>query len=49
MGAAEDGRFDVLIAADPSRFSRKLQQTVNAVEDHLHPAGVALLSPMNAC
>lgn len=43
MAAAADGRFDVLVAGYASRFSRNLQQILNAVNDHLHPAGVVVL------
>ncbi len=43
MAAAAAGQFDVLVAGYASRFSRNLQQTLNAVNDQLHPAGVAVL------
>ena len=43
IAAAKDRRFDVLVAGYASRFSRNLKQTLIAVEDHLHPAGVAVL------
>lgn len=43
MTAARERRFDVLVVGYASRFSRNLQQTLNAVNDHLHPAGVVIL------
>lgn len=43
MAAAAAGAFDLLIVGYASRFSRNLKQTLIAIEDHLHPAGVAVL------
>jgi DNA invertase Pin-like site-specific DNA recombinase len=43
IAAAEGGLFDVLVAGYASRFSRNLQQILNAVNDHLHPSGVVVL------
>lgn len=43
MAAASDGMFDVLVVGYASRFARNLKQTLVAVEDHLHAAGVAVL------
>lgn len=43
IAAAKSGQFDVLVAGYASRFSRNLKQTLIAVEDHLHPADVAVL------
>ncbi len=43
MTAGVNGQFDVLVAGYASRFSRNLQQSLNAVNDHLHPANVAVL------
>jgi DNA invertase Pin-like site-specific DNA recombinase len=43
LAAAQDGRFDILVVGYVSRFLRNLKQTLIAVEDHLQPAGVAVL------
>ena len=43
LGAARDGAFDVLVVGYASRFLRNLKQTLDVVEDHLRPAGVAVL------
>jgi DNA invertase Pin-like site-specific DNA recombinase len=43
MAAAVNGEFDVLVAGYASRFMRNLHETLNAVNDHLHPAGVVVL------
>ena len=42
MAAAERGEFDVLLVGYVSRWQRNLRQTLNLLEDQLHPAGVAL-------
>jgi hypothetical protein len=41
--AAHQGDFDVLVVGYVSRFLRNLKQTLIAVEDQLHQAGVAVL------
>jgi DNA invertase Pin-like site-specific DNA recombinase len=43
IAAAEAGGFDILVVGYVSRFLRNLKQTLIAVEDHLQPAGVAVL------
>jgi DNA invertase Pin-like site-specific DNA recombinase len=43
IGAAKAGSFDVLVVGYVSRFLRNLKQTLIAVEDHLHAAGVVVL------
>ncbi len=43
MAAAKAGKFDVLVVGYASRFLRNLKQTLIAIEDQLHPAGVAVL------
>jgi len=43
LASAEAGAFDVLVVGYVSRFLRNLKQTLIAVEDHLHRAGVAVL------
>jgi DNA invertase Pin-like site-specific DNA recombinase len=43
LESARAGHFDVLVVGYVSRFLRNLKQTLIAVEDHLHPAGVAVL------
>jgi DNA invertase Pin-like site-specific DNA recombinase len=43
LAAARDGAFDILVVGYVSRFLRNLKQTLIAVEDHLHPAGVAVI------
>ena len=40
---ARSGDFDVLVVGYVSRFLRNLKQTLIAVEDHLHAAGVVVL------
>jgi DNA invertase Pin-like site-specific DNA recombinase len=42
LTAAREGRFDLLLVAYQSRFLRNVKQTLIAIEDHLHPAGVAV-------
>jgi DNA invertase Pin-like site-specific DNA recombinase len=43
IGTAKEGAFDVLVVGYVSRFLRNLKQTLIAVEDHLHAAGVVVL------
>jgi hypothetical protein len=43
LTAASEGAFDILVVGYVSRFLRNLKQTLIAVEDHLHEAGVAVL------
>jgi DNA invertase Pin-like site-specific DNA recombinase len=43
LAAARSGAFDVVVVGYVSRFLRNLKQTLIAVEDHLHPAGVAVV------
>ena len=43
IGSATGGAFDVLVVGYVSRFLRNLKQTLIAVEDHLHAAGVVVL------
>ncbi len=42
MAAAERGEFEVLLVGYVSRWQRNLRQTLNLLEDSLHPAGVAV-------
>ena len=42
LEAARQGRFDLLLVAYQSRFLRNVKQTLIAIEDELHPAGVAV-------
>ena len=42
LDAARAGAFDVLVVAYLSRWQRNLRQTLNLLEDELHPAGVAV-------
>ena len=42
LTAAHQGRFDLLLVAYLSRFLRNVKQTLIAIEDELHPAGVAV-------
>ncbi len=42
IAAAESGAFDILVVGYVSRFLRNLKQSLIAVEDHLHRAGVAV-------
>ena len=44
---ATSGAFDVLVVGYVSRFLRNLKQTLIAVEDHLHSAGVVVLFAVN--
>ena len=43
ISTAQGGAFDVLVVGYVSRFLRNLKQTLIAVEDHLHAAGVVVL------
>ena len=47
--SARKGEFDVLLVGYVSRFLRTLKQTLIAVEDHLHAAGVVVFSQTSAC
>lgn len=42
LDAARGGAFDVLLVGYVSRWQRNLRQTLNLLEDALHPAGVAV-------
>ena len=42
LEAARAGRFDVLVVAYVARWQRNLRQTLNLLEDDLHPAGVCV-------
>jgi DNA invertase Pin-like site-specific DNA recombinase len=42
MAAAERGEFEVLVVGYVSRWQRNLRQTLNLLEDVLHPAGVSV-------
>jgi len=42
LDAAAAGAFDVLLVGYVSRWQRNLRQTLNLLEDVLHPAGVAV-------
>ena len=42
LAAARAGAFDVLLVGYVSRWQRNLRQTLNLLEDVLHPAGVAV-------
>ena len=42
LADARAGRFDVLVVAYVARWQRNLRQTLNLLEDALHPAGVAV-------
>ena len=43
IDTAQGGAFDVLVVGYVSRFLRNVKQTLIAVEDHLHAAGVVVL------
>jgi DNA invertase Pin-like site-specific DNA recombinase len=43
LASAEAGAFDILLVGYVSRSLRNLKQTLIAVDDHLHQAGVAVL------
>jgi DNA invertase Pin-like site-specific DNA recombinase len=42
IAAAQAGAYDVLVAAFVDRWQRNVRQTLNVLEDDLHPAGVAV-------
>lgn len=42
LDAARTGAFDVLVVAYTARWQRNLRQTLNVLEDQLHPLGVAV-------
>ena len=42
LDAARAGAFDVLLVGYVARWQRNLRQTLNLLEDDLHPAGVAV-------
>ena len=42
LEAAGAGAFDVLVVGYVARWQRNLRQTLNLLEDDLHPAGVAV-------
>jgi len=42
LEAARAGAFDVLVVAYVDRWQRNLRQTLNVLEDALHPAGVVV-------
>lgn len=42
LDAAAAGAFDVLVVAYVARWQRNLRQTLNLLEEQLHPAGVAV-------
>lgn len=42
LDAAAAGAFDILVVAYVARWQRNLRQTLNLLEDQLHPAGVAV-------
>jgi DNA invertase Pin-like site-specific DNA recombinase len=42
LEAARAGAFDVLVVAYVDRWQRNLRQTLNLLEDELHPAGVVV-------
>ncbi len=43
LAAARAGSFDLLLAGYSDRWQRNLRRTLELLEDHLHPAGVALV------
>jgi DNA invertase Pin-like site-specific DNA recombinase len=42
IAAAQAGAYDVLVVAYVDRWQRNLRQTLNVLEDELHPAGVGV-------
>lgn len=42
LASATAGAFDILVVAYLSRWQRNLRRTLELLEDHLHPAGVAV-------
>ena len=43
LDGAKAGGFDLLLAGYSDRWQRSLRRTLELLEDHLHPAGVALV------
>ena len=43
LDEAKEGAFDLLLAGYSDRWQRNLRRTLELLEDHLHPAGVALV------
>jgi DNA invertase Pin-like site-specific DNA recombinase len=43
LAEAKAGGFDLLLAGYSDRWQRNLRRTFELIEDHLHPAGVALV------
>ena len=43
LDAAKAGGFDLILAGYSDRWQRNLRRTFELLEDHLHPAGVALV------
>lgn len=43
LAGAKAGAFDLLLAGYSDRWQRNLRRTLEVLEDHLHPAGVALV------
>jgi DNA invertase Pin-like site-specific DNA recombinase len=43
LAAAKAGAFDLILAGYSDRWQRNLRRTLELLEDHLHPAGVALV------
>ena len=43
IASAQAGDFDLLLAGYSDRWQRNLRRTLELLEDHLHPAGVALV------
>jgi DNA invertase Pin-like site-specific DNA recombinase len=43
LDEAKTGGFDLLLAGYSDRWQRNLRRTLELLEDHLHPAGVALV------
>jgi DNA invertase Pin-like site-specific DNA recombinase len=43
VASAEAGEFDLLLAGYSDRWQRNLRRTLELIEDHLHPSGVALV------
>jgi DNA invertase Pin-like site-specific DNA recombinase len=43
LDGAKAGAFDLLLAGYSDRWQRNLRRTLELLEDHLHPAGVALV------
>ena len=43
LDEAKAGGFDLLLAGYSDRWQRNLRRTLELLEDHLHPAGVALV------